>query len=306
MPAKIFVSCGQKHERERAAAAAVKAMLEGLGFDVYVAIQAQSIEDVNSGIIRHLERSDYYLFVDFRREDLVDAAASLWHRRAARGSLFTHQELAVAYVFGFQDVLFFQEPGVQVEGLLAYLGANPIPFESNDELVASVCRSVGERWSVNYSRSLVAPRLRWSDGVIVTPRLNGRFLYVDVENRRRYEAALDTILRLEFISARGGARHACRDRSLLKVTGQPGFSQAIWPLSWGAFDLLMVDSQHQASVYLYSALDVPPQPIIQGVGQYTLDYAVLARGFPVLHFSVDLNLTGSIWATTATLCGNES
>lgn len=295
MPAQVFISCGQATERERLAAAKVKSALQDLGFDVYVAIEAQSIEDVNSGIIRQLERSDYYLFIDFAREILVAPDA-------ARGSLFTNQELAIAYVFGFEHVLFFQETGVQLEGLLRYLGANPARFESTVELAAQVRSVVEKRWSASYSRHLVATRPSWSEGLIRTPTLLGRFLYVDIENRRPHTAAFDTMARLEFISSVGAGRRLCGNRSPLKITGQPGFSQVIWPSSHGAFDVLMVDGKHPDRVFLHNALDVLPQPIIVGTGQYVLDYAVLARGFPVLRFSIELNLSGDLWTTTASIC----
>lgn len=283
MSAQIFVSCGQASERERAATAAVRATLENLGFDVYIAIEAQSIEDVNSGIIRQ---------------------SFAGTTPAARGSLFTNQELAIAYVFGFEHVLFFQEEGVQLEGLLRYLGANPTSFDSSNELVARVRDSVGKRWNVSYSRHLVATRPSWSERIIsVTTRgLRGRFLFVDIENRRPYMAAFDTVARLEFISSNSGERYVCGNRSPLKVTGQPGFCQVIWPSSHGAVDALMIDDQHPDRVYLHNALDVAPQPIIEEVGRHILDYAVLARGFPVLRFSIDLNLSGDLWTTTASLC----
>jgi len=302
MPAQIFVSCGQASERERFAAAEVRATLESLGFDVYIAIEAQSIEDVNSGIIRQLERSDYYLFIDFRREVFSGSTPT-----AARGSLFTNQELAIAYVFGFEHVLFFQEKGVQLEGLLRYLGANPTLFDSSEELVARVRDSVDKRWNASYSRHLVAARPSWSEKIISIPTrgLRGRFLFVDIENRRPYTAAFDTVARLEFISSNGAERYVCGNRSHLKTTGQPGFSQVIWPASHGAFDALMVDDQHPDRVYLHNALDVAPQPIIVGMGRHILDYAVLARDFPVLRFSVDLNLSGDLWTTTASLIVTE-
>ena len=293
MAAQIFVSCGQADDSERAAAAEVKGALEHLGFNVYVAVETQSIEDVNSGIIRQLERSDYYLFIDFRREHLADTVDS-------RGSLFTHQELAIAYVSGFEHVLFFQQHGVRLEGLLRYLGANPTVFDSTADLALRVQSVAAQRWQVDYSRHLVATRPRWSDEIIRTPTLLGWFLFVDIENRRPFAAAFDTQARLEFITS-GSARNVCGNRSPLKVTGQPGFSQVIWPSSHGAFDVLMVSYEHPERVYLHNALDVLPSPIISDVGPHRLEYAVLSRDFPVLRFSVNLELTGNPSTTTAEL-----
>jgi hypothetical protein len=66
MAAQIFISCGQANEREHAVAARLKlALTKDDGFSVFVAIRAQSIEDVSCGIIGQLERSDYYVVIDF-------------------------------------------------------------------------------------------------------------------------------------------------------------------------------------------------------------------------------------------------
>lgn len=287
MPAQIFVSCGQADTRERDAAGRIKAFLVAQGFDVYVAIRTQSIQDVNSGIIKQLERSDYYLFIDFRRERLgPDRDAE------ARGSLFTHQELALAYRSGFERVLFFQERGTRLEGLLRYLAANPILFDSVDQLVEQLPTALTERgWESDYSRHLAATRPRWSEGIIRYGELIGHFLYIDVENRRPDIPAYDTVARLEFIRPPSGDKYICSNRSHLKATGQPGFAQIIWPESHGAFDLLMLNQEVTWHLYLNNALDVTPRsPIIKERGLYALEYAVLARDFPLLKFTVELEL----------------
>jgi hypothetical protein len=63
MSARVFISCGQATPEERGAATAVEGWFRGEGFEPYVAITTQSLEDVNSGIIEELKRADYYVFV---------------------------------------------------------------------------------------------------------------------------------------------------------------------------------------------------------------------------------------------------
>ena len=77
---------------------------EEKGYSPYVAIEAQSIQDVNSGIISELKNSDFYVFVDFKREKIAK-------KGKYRGSLFTNQELAIAYVLRFENAVFFRESG---------------------------------------------------------------------------------------------------------------------------------------------------------------------------------------------------
>jgi len=55
-------------------------------------------------------------------------------------------------------------------------------------------------------------------------------------------------------------------------------------------------------MYLNNALDVTPRvPVMKDCGRYALEYSVLAREFPVLRFTIDLELTGVVESTTATL-----
>jgi hypothetical protein len=65
-------------------------MLRSEGFSPYVATQIQTILDLNGEIIRELKQADYYFLINFRREQITDSTEF-------RGSLFAHQELAVAY-----------------------------------------------------------------------------------------------------------------------------------------------------------------------------------------------------------------
>jgi hypothetical protein len=297
--AQIFLSCGQRPS-ERDTAEALRNELCSAGFDVYVAVRAQSTEDLNSGIIRQLKRSDYYIFVDFAREDVGGGLA--------RGSLFTNQELAIAHVLGFENVLFFQQSGVKLEGLLRYMGSNATKFDAPGELPALVVAAVAERqWSSHYSRHLSVTRLRCSE-VIPYGQIVGRFLYIDVENRRTDVAAFETVARLLAFESNGSGLNPSPIRSPLKVTGSLlAYEQTIWPNDFGAFDLLALDAADPTRVYLNSALDVAPlPPLLTGAGRHILHYAVLARDFPILRFQIELVLSGAFESTSARLIGSEN
>ena len=95
MPAKVFISCGQASPAEKQITDSLAKWFSSQGFSPYVAIQVQSILDLNGGIIGNLKTSDYYLFVNLRRERL-----KRFPRSEYRGSLFTNQELAIAYALG--------------------------------------------------------------------------------------------------------------------------------------------------------------------------------------------------------------
>jgi len=294
--AQVFVSCGQHDPEERAAAHAIREQLRAAGFEVYVAVAAQSIEDVNSGIIRQLKRSDYYVFIDFVHESIGDSS---------RGSLFTNQELAIAYFLGFERVLFFQHRSVKREGLLRYMGSNATAFSDAGQLAELVLDAFSAReWTPTYSRHLAATRLRWA-GPYPYGELLGYFLYVDIENRRADVPAFETVARLLSIE-RGDGLVPSHVRSPLKVTGAPAFEQTIWPADHGAFDALALDMSDPTHARLNSALDVYPVPtLLHGRGTCRLHYAALARDFPIHRFVIELNLTGNMDTTTAEIVGTE-
>lgn len=307
MAGRVFISCGQATDEERKVASDLRGYFAKRGFQPYVAIQVQSIQDVNSAIISELKLADFYVFVDFAREALPAP-----HEHQRRGSLFSNQELAIAYLLGFEKVIFLQQKDVLLEGLLRYMASNATRFSSPTEVMPAVQRLVQERaWDPHYSRHLVVDGIHWSDGVIAFgshtgERLVGRFLYLDIHNRRTDLAAFNCVARLASISRPPAPPQPSPDRSHLKVTGHPGFVQTIWPSSRGAFDLLIVKAQ-DAGCLLNSALDVIPKPaILTAPGHYRLHYEVLAEGFPILQLAVDLQATGVPDTTQASLVTSET
>lgn len=141
MPGKVFISCGQANPKEKEVAKKLEDWLRTEGFSPYVAIRTQSINDVNSGIIGNLKNSDYYIFIDFRREKIS------CFKKIYRGSLFTNQELAIAYYLGFDNAIFFQQTGVKRDGLLNYMISNSTLF--NDQ--SKSCQ-LYLTWSYNFNR----------------------------------------------------------------------------------------------------------------------------------------------------------
>ena len=93
MAGRVFLSCGQATDEERATAGLIADMLSSEGFSPYVATQIQTMLDLNGQIIRELKEADYYLLINFRREQLADS-------HEFRGSLFAHQELCDSLRFG--------------------------------------------------------------------------------------------------------------------------------------------------------------------------------------------------------------
>jgi len=302
MPAKVFISCGQGANEEREVARQLGQWFDAAGYKPYVAIEVQSILDLNAGIIGELKTSDYYLFVNFRRETVTASDGTQFRR----GSIYTNQELAIAYSLGFDHMLLVNQKDAKPEGVFKFIVTNVPEFDTHNELLPRVQDAVQKAgWHPGYTRQLLAGGLRLAAPIRYVgdtcPR-DIRTLHVDIHNGRPDIGAVECVARLARFGLQGQPLHPSPDRSLLKVTGLPGFSQTIWPHSHGAFDLLGILVTTQRDVFLNSALDVRPRrPVITEPGDYHLEYEVFAQGFPPLPVQVLLHLTGSLTSTTASL-----
>ena len=269
-------------------------MLRALGFDYFIAKDVQSIPEINSGIIRELRDSDCFLFVNFCREKLANGKF--------RGSLFSHQEFAIAYALNFEDkILVVNQKDAEREGLLKYFGCNSEEFSDYSQCVAFVRRAVKRtNWSPDYSRRLQAGRPHVSRGMSYTNPdteihlKKGDMWMLDIHNHRPDIAARETTARLISYKRTGSRVTTQSDiQSPLKASGVPEFSHVIFPCSHVSFDLLFIGESiyhsGETRVYLNSALDLTPTPSLRITsGIWELTYEFHAIDFPILRVVVEL------------------
>ncbi|WP_269541882.1 hypothetical protein [Cerasicoccus fimbriatus] len=303
MKAKVFISCGQASADERKVSEEVASWLQSEGYEPYVAIKVQSICDLNAGIIGELKSSDIYLFINFQREKVIGASGEF-----NRGSVYTNQELAVAYALGFEKLLVINQKTTKKEGVLDFIVCNTPEFERPDEVLGIVKQAIVDaRWSSSYSRHLRLEKVEWGPNVRYGDHTGNRLvrvLYAKIKNPRSDIGASDASVRLAHIkNISDGSSTESPDRSPLKVTGSgSSYAQAIFPVSEGSVDLLAVNLENQCEVFLNSHLDVVPRmPIIRGIGSYELTFEAFAFGFPIRLFRIKVELTGSIDSTTAVI-----
>jgi hypothetical protein len=131
---RIFISCGQRTDNdEHTCATAIAKRLEALGFEVYVAAEQTTLKGIKEAIFPQIRDFEYFLFVDFKREQLANSAES-------RGSLITNQELALAAFFE-KDTLIFQEQGVRpLDGLLKFMQGKAHLFADREKLPEDIAK----------------------------------------------------------------------------------------------------------------------------------------------------------------------
>lgn len=163
--ARVFVSCGQRPGRrdsvvvdELSVARLVGRELKAIGFVPYIATERQSLTGIVENVLFELRRSEYLVFLDFVRDVVKQPTGGAV---GFRGSLFSHQELAIAAYLGL-DILGFQDERLSPrDGFVRYVQGNVYPFRAKDlaSLPKLVARQVRKRlqsgaWAVNWRRQL--------------------------------------------------------------------------------------------------------------------------------------------------------
>lgn len=137
--ARVFISCGQRNNREISIGKSVQDYFAKRGFETYFAEVVHSSDGLTENIFRFFNKSEYFVFIDFKRENLS--------ADEHRGSLFVNQEIAIATFLNLIGVGFV-EKGVKREGILEYQIYNAIPFEDGTEIINSLV-GLTKNWDIN-------------------------------------------------------------------------------------------------------------------------------------------------------------
>lgn len=300
--ARVFISCGQsKGSDEPKIADEISKRLTALGFDPYVAVAHQSLRGLKENIFEQLSRSEYFLFVDFKRERLGWTSAH-------RGSLFSHQELALASFLEI-DVLAFQERGIkQRDGILGSIQANEIAFSERSTLPDLVIDNVQQRmkegrWDPRWRNELALERgpgdIR--DPVVRNTGKTGRFYYIAVRNRHRSRTALNCCAYLENLSALDRGSDIPVPTVEFKWEGYLLPNAHVHAKTVRRFDAFWVLHESPTQI-LFNTPFCDAWPFLPNIGgadsQYKLTYLVLSDNFPPARRSFLLKVAGSLDATT--------
>jgi hypothetical protein len=290
--AQVFISSGQtKGSDEEYTVERIRNRLEQMGYSPYVAIQEHTAKGLKDNIFRKLEDSEYFLFIDFKREKLEPGEY--------RGSLFTHQELALAVYLG-KKLLVFQENGIKrTDGILGSIQANSIPFSDRQHLHVIIAEEIenSDDWEPDWKEKLVIERPNEKESMDVTMisgskpmGVNGpcRWYHITVKNRHNSKMAVDCVAYLR--------------RSKNKSTNEPPKEYEPIELKWQGtttprsvipsnfhrnFDALIIPHDKPNVAYfglIWSAVDFSPphndRYSVKGPGDFELDYLVHSFNFP--------------------------
>jgi hypothetical protein len=295
-PARVFVSCGQREGEERQIAHAVKRMLDGLGYEAYLAVYEQTLLSLRENIFAKLgDQTEYFLFVDLCREK-IDASGN------CRGSLFSHQELAIASFLGFDDdVIIFQEKGlIERDGMIYAFQANATSFSDRSGLVDLIKKRVENQWRKDWQRKLVLDQADDPDCEAVPQQggATGFFFHIRVKNRHIRATARNCYAYLRSV------RDALTDDSHsfeaaeLRWAGYH-FPSAIIPPGncTRRFDAVWFNSASPGDPRFKIFSDWPRNiPRLRSPGAYVLEYEVVSDNVPgsILPLRLDLGPANSV------------
>ncbi len=311
--ARVFISCGQtKHSAELETAHKIRERLYGLGFDPYIAVEEQTLSGLKENIFRHLRDAEYFVFVDFKREELIPRGYGkmrllLSHELQHRGSLFSHQELALASYLDL-PLLAFQENGVKTDdGVLRFLQANATTFTDRDLLPNVIADEVQRRgWNPRSQRELVLERDHadeHSEHNVLTDRgvEARRFYYVHVRNLHHHKTATNCYVQVEKVLTLDHPSIEIPFNSVeLKWSGYTLPNAHILPMTTRPFDAVAILHRLPTEPALVTFSDSLAfgRLDIHAPGRYELRYAVLSDNFSIARASFTLSLSAVLDDTT--------
>jgi hypothetical protein len=296
--ARVFISCGQsRHSDEVATASDLAARLRELGFDPYIAVQEQTLRGIKENIFEQLSKSEYFIFVDFKREQLVVSGPL-----TCRGSLFSHQELALASYLDI-PLLAFQESGVKRDdGILRFLQANATEFTDRHLLSSVIADQVRRRdWDPGWRNEIVLERdaAQHGDAQFFGTQDFGRFFHIAVRNRHRHKTATNCYVYLEKATKLDPFTEIPLNAAEFKWAGYVQPNAHIPPGTARRFDAFYIrhdlPSRLQFNVFADSTEFIPR---IEGEGRYELRYLVVSDNFPPTRGSFVVELGRLLDSTT--------
>jgi hypothetical protein len=294
--ARVFISCGQAEGVERDTAVEIARMLENeLDFEAYVAGEQISFQGVKEAIFRQLPESEYFLFIDFPRDELPDGSC--------RGSLFANQELAIAAYLEL-DFLGFRHDRVRpLDGLLKFVQADIPVFNNAAQLLGLVRQHVTSRWAARWKKGLQLVRRRdeWDDmmagwqveGQEVASK-RARFFHLDVLNTDLSKTALGCMGYIESIRDVEQGKNLEFRATELKWAGSTVPAVPIFPESMRMLDACVINWEEPRTVYFTSFSDsgVFMSPV-KDVKSLDIGYVVVSQNLPIERATLRIELGGT-------------
>lgn len=301
LKARVFISCGQRKKAnsikmvkenlnlitpEFEIAQQISNELKKLGYEPYIALEQQELKGVKEAIFKELGNSEYFLFIDFRREQLCEEGTIdyVWTGEY-RGSLFSHQELAIATFQGL-EVLAFQEEGVKKDdGILKFIQANCKSFNDRKKLPKIVASEVQKKWKPNWRNELTLNRLIGDYEDAQNRGVLGRYYHIRVLNNHKDKIARNCVGYIEHYKNLETGETKDFELVELKWKGVTTQTISIPPKKCRFLDAFHIEHDWPNHVrlglnpHLVDSSSLMNKYRVNGEGNHELDYVVFSEDF---------------------------
>lgn len=271
--AKVFISCGQTKDTDEVEIAyKIARRLEQLGYEPYVAVEQQTLRALIENIFKQLESSEYFIFIDFKREKIIHSSNEEIHR----GSLFCHQELAIAAYLEIPFIA-FHEKGVKTEdGIMRFLQGNSIPFSDRHLLPSAIADKVQNNWNPSWKNQLCFYR----DPNEFSDRPPNRFFHICVKNLHMHKPAINCYVYLKELFDRRNNVSLPLETIELKWAGYTYPNASIDPGGVRYFDAIWVSHEKPSDIKFKTFADSKRfEPKINEIGEYELTFSVISGNY---------------------------
>jgi len=308
LQARVFISCGQRDgtEEYKIAEDIVKKLEhEDMDFDAYFAGREATLKDVKEITLQKLGEAEYFIFIDFKRERLYEYKqknGKFEDTGKHRGSLFSHQELAIATLFD-KEFLLFHEKGVkEYDGISKFTQAKSIEFPDGKTLPDDVIKQVKKKgWISNWRNELLLERddKDFEDNVRATGIYRegrARFYHIKVRNLHRQKIAYDCLAYLEKIVDLSTGKEKSFEIVEFKWKGVITREAAILPKEPRYLDAFHIyyDSQNIVNLginrFLIDFSGYEPPYTLKGPGTFKLTYVVFSKNFSPARTTFNLHI----------------
>ena len=298
----MFLSCGQRPQ-ELEIAESISMKLRSLGFFPYIAVKEHSLRGIKENIFTRLEESEYVIFIDFKRERLFqEKNGQFSDTRTHRGSLFSHQELAIATFLEDKEIIAFREAGVAKEdGILKYIQANCVEFSNRKDLPQLIMEKIHELdWKSDWINGLTLER-ESSDfqDAQVPSRGSCRFFHIKIINNHYRKTARNCIAFLESIYDVKHDTMASPELAEFKWKGTIVESVSIAPKSYRYLDALYASHYDPKDVWFGINPHIVDwegysQDYYRSIGEYVLTFVVYSDNFLPARAKIKLEIHDNI------------
>jgi hypothetical protein len=238
------------------------------------------------------------LFIDFKRERTEEETQDGNLRIFYRGSLFSHQELAIASFLEIEAVG-FQQRGMRHEGMLGVVQLNCEAFDFPSDLPDLVLRKIKELgWKSGWKAQLLTRR----ESTESSDEPKRRIYHIEVVNQHRRKPAMGCAAFLQEVRPVEGEPIPFL-KFELKWAGTTVPHVTIMPQEARSFDAFYITETEPTRLQWkdFSYTDNPDVcPNVRTPGTYELTYVVTSLNFPMVFAKFVLKLNDR-WEDLSTL-----